>query len=305
MTPDEYTLGEHILSVGDGHKLYVHDWGKKSTKLPIIFLHGGPGGNCKDSNKQLFDPTKHRVIFFDQRGSGKSTPLGSIKNNSTDDLVNDINTISAKLGLEKFIITGASWGACLALVYAIHHPERVHSMVLRGIYTGTQEENDFILNGAYRDFFPDVWETFLSRTPKAHHNHPSEYHYKTAFGKDKSKAKKSIYAIAEAQHALLSLDDRHAPCNFEEFDPDAMKIEMHYISNNCFIPDKYIERNAHKLKMPVWFVQGRYDAICPPKTAYTLSKIIPNCELIWTTAGHANDRANYDVVRTLLLSMAE
>ncbi len=294
-----------MLPVGDGHKLHVYDWGAKEAKLPIIFLHGGPGVEINDKYKQRYEPTKQRVIFFSQRGSGQSTPKGSIQNNTTKELVEDIEKIANFLKLEKFIITGGSWGSCLALVYAIKYPDRIHTMVLGGIYTSTQAENDFLFNGGYKDFFPDVWETFLSRTPKEHHKNPAKYHYMTASGKDKKAAKKSIYAMGEVEHALLSLDDRHAPCNFEEFDPEAMKIEMHYTGNNCFLPEGYIMKNAHKLTMPIWLVQGRYDSVCPPITAYELNKRLPNSELIWTTAGHANDRANYDVARTILLSLTQ
>lgn len=305
MTPDEFTLGEHMLAVGDGHKLHIFDWGKKDAKLPIVFLHGGPGNGTKDSHKQRFDPAKQRVIFLDQRGAGKSTPAGSLKNNTTQDLVEDIEKIADFLNLEKFIIAGTSWGSCLGLAYATAHPERVHAMVLGGIFTGTKNEDEFLFNGGYRTFFPDVWELLLERTPQKYHDRPIEYHYKNAFGKDKKAAKKSIYAIAEAQHSLLSLDDRHVPCNFEEFEPDAMKIEMHYLGNNSFLPDNYILDNARELTMPIWIVQGRYDSVCPPVTAYKLHKELPNSELIWTTAGHANDRANYDVARTILLSLTK
>lgn len=303
MSPDKYTIKEHKLAVGDGHKLYVQDWGNEEAKTPIIFLHGGPGAGVKDRYKQNFDPNKQRVIFFDQRGSGQSTPTASLTHNTTADSVDDIEKLVKHLSLDKFVINGGSWGSCLALVYAINHPQKVEAMVLRGIYTGSSGENDFLLNGGWRDFFPDVWETYLLRTPSKHHENPSEYHYQKAFGKDVELAKKSVYAMAELEGSLLSIDDRHTPTPFEEFEPESMLIEMHYMKNNCFLPDKYILNNAHKLKMPIWLVQGRYDAVCPPKTAYELHQKLPNSQLIWTVAGHGNDRANYDVIRTILLSL--
>ncbi len=303
MTPDEFTNKELMLPVGDGHKLYVHDWGKKDAKYPIVFLHGGPGNGFSDGYKQRFVPTRQRVIFFDQRGSGKSTPGGSVKHNTTQDIVEDIQKITNHLKLQKFIVAGGSWGSCLAFAYAIKYPEQIHAMVLGGIFTGTQAENDFLFKGGYQGYFPDVWDDFLARTPKEHHNDPYDYHIKQAFSTNKISAKKSIYAFAQVEHALLRLDDRFSPDSFEEFDPNGMKIEMHYIKNNCFLPENYIQNNAHKLKMPIWMVQGRYDSVCPPITAYNLHKKLPNSELIWTTAGHANDRANYDVARTLLLSL--
>lgn len=305
MIPDKYTLGEHMLSVGDGHKLYIYDWGKKDAKTPILFLHGGPGNGVNDRYRQRFEPTKQRVIFFDQRGCGKSTPSGSLKNNTTDDLVEDIEKIAKQLKLDEFVITGGSWGSCLALAYALKYPKRIKAMVLSGIYAGSKAETDYLLGGEWRTFFPDVWEQFLERTPRNKHDNPIAYHYKKASGENKSAAKKSIYAVSELESSILSLDDRHIPANFEEFEPDGEKIEMHYLKNDCFMPDRYIMKNAHRLKMPIWLVQGRYDFVCPPITAYELNKRLPNSQLIWTVAGHGNDRANYDVVRTILLSAVE
>ena len=305
MTPDNFTIDEHMLPVGNGHKIYIYDWGKKDAKLPVLFLHGGPGGATNDKHKQRYDPTRQRVIFFDQRGAGKSTPIGSLAHNTTNELVEDIEKIAEHMQLNKFIIAGGSWGSCLALVYAIRYPKRIHSMVLGGIFTGTKEEVSYLFNGGYKKFFPEVWQTFLDRTPKEYHKNPAQYHYKMAFGNNSVKAKKSIYAMAEVEHSLMSLDDRHSPCNFEEFEPDAMKIELFYTLNNCFLPNKYIEKNADKINVPTWFVQGRYDAICPPHTAFEISNLMPDCKLIWTTAGHANDRANYDVARTILLAITQ
>lgn len=305
MTPDKYTISEQMLDVDDGHRLYIYEWGKKDAQMPILFLHGGPGSGISDRYKQRFDPEKQRVIFFDQRGTGMSTPAGSLENNTTQHAVEDIEKIADFLKLERFILAGGSWGSCLAFVYAIKYPKRVHAMVVGGIFTATQAENDFLFTGGYKAYYPDVWEAFLGRTPKEHQDQPIEYHYKNAFGTDKKLAKESIYAVAELEHSLLFLDDRHAPANFEEFEAGGMKIEMHYGKNNCFLPENYIIDNAHKLTMPIWMVQGRYDSVCPPITAYNLNKKLPNSELIWTTAGHANDRPNYDVARTLLLQLTK
>lgn len=305
MNPDKYTNQELTLAVGDGHELYIQDWGKKDAQYPIIFLHGGPGDGIYDNYKQRYEPTKQRVIFFDQRGSGKSTPTGSVQNNTTGKLVDDIKKITDHFKLDKYIIAGGSWGSTLALAFAIKYPNDIHAMVLGGIYAGTKDETDFLFKGGYKSFFPDVWEAFLGRTPKEHHSDPFAYHINNAFSADETRAKKSIYAFAQVERALLKLDDRFLPEKYEDFDPNGMKIEMHYIKNNCFLPDGYILKNAHKLKMPIWLVQGRYDAVCPPITAYNLNKKLPNSELIWTTAGHGNDRANYDVIRTILLSLTK
>ncbi len=303
MNPDQFTIGEHYIEVGDGHALYVQDWGNNRAKIPILFLHGGPGSGTRDSHKQTFDPTLQRVIFFDQRGAGKSIPKGSLEHNSTDKLIEDVETIVTHLKLNQFIITGGSWGSLLALAYTIKHPKRVKAMVLRGIFTGRKQEIAYVDGGEFKRFFPDAWQSYLDKTPKTYHKSPSKYHYERVFGEDAEAAKASAYAYAELESALLSLDDRHMPIHYEEFDPDPMRIELHYLRHGCFMPDNHIMDNAHKLTMPIWLVQGRYDMVCPPFTAYELHQKLPNSHLIWTTAGHSNDRANYDVTRTILLQM--
>lgn len=303
MTPDKYTIAEHFIDVGQGHSLYVQDWGNSKAGRPILFLHGGPGSSAKDHHKSFFEPTSQRVIFFDQRGTGRSLPAGSLEHNTTKELVEDIETIAKKLNLKKFIITGGSWGSCLALAYAARYPSRIKAMVLRGIYTGTAAENDHIDSGGWKTYFPDVWQAYLERTPNAHHSNPTAYHHRMALGSDPQKAKFSAYAYSELESSLLRLDDRYTPQDFETFDPNGMKIELHYLSNNCFLPNDYILKNAPKLTMPIWLIQGRYDMVCPPITAYNLNQVLPNSQLIWTTAGHANDRPNYDLTRSSLLQL--
>jgi proline iminopeptidase len=301
MNSDSYTIEEHYIEVGDGHSLYVQDWGNKQAKKPIVFLHGGPGAGISDNHKATFNPSLHRVIFFDQRGAGKSLCTDFLKNNTTDYLIRDINTITSHLGIRKFIITGGSWGSCLALSYAIKYPKKVFSMVLRGIFTGTQTEIDYLDKGQFKIFFPDVWERYLERTPKKHHKNPSQYHYKNIASQDPELIKKSAYAYGELEGALLRIDDRHTPLSYDDFDPKMMQIELHYLGNACFLPAHYIMKNAHTLTMPITLVQGRYDTACPPSTAYALHNKLPNSQLIWTLAGHSgSDRANYDALKLSL-----
>lgn len=147
MTPDTYTNQEFFLDVGDGHQLYVQDWGNPQAKTPIIFLHGGPGAGCHDGHKQMFDPALQRAIFFDQRGAGKSLPAGHLEHNTTADLIGDIEKLADRLKLSGFIITGGSWGCCLALAYALKHPKRLKALVLRGIYTASKSETAYLDDG--------------------------------------------------------------------------------------------------------------------------------------------------------------
>lgn len=303
MTPDEHTIQETYIDVGDGHTLYVQEWGSPGATVPVIFLHGGPGGSSNDQYKTSLNPSRQRAIFFDQRGCGKSLPCGSREHNTTADLVEDIEKIAAHLRLASFILHGTSWGSCLALAYALRYPKRVHAMVLSGIFTGSQTEIDWINQGGFRDFFPEQWEAYLAQTPKSHRHDPSTYHYKHALGTDAPAAKASAYAYKNLEASVVGLDDRFTPKPFEEFDPGGAQIEMYYLANRCFMPDRFILKNAHKLAMPVWIVQGRYDFVCPPRTAYELHQTLPDCHLIWTTSGHRGERETWNVMRTILAQL--
>lgn len=301
MNPDKYTIKEQFVPVGEGHELYVHEWGNPKAKTTILFLHGGPGSGVKDRYKQIFEPDQHRVVFFDQRGCGKSIPKGSLEHNTTQDLVEDIEKLAVKLKLNSFVITGGSWGSCLALAYALKYPKRVQAMVLRGIFTGSRAEIDWVHKGHFRIFFPDVWDEIVSKTPQKYRHDPMSYHRNRILGKSQSAAKESAYIYSNTLASLLSIDDRFTPADVETFDQTPITIEVHYDSKGCFLEERFILQNAHKLKMPVWFIQGRYDMVCPPITAYELYQQVPNSQIVWTTAGHGNDRANYDANRTILL----
>lgn len=304
MLSDELTNSEFFLSVGDGHKLYVQDWGKQDAQMPIIFLHGGPGGGCDDSHKSYFDGQRQRVIFFDQRGAGQSTPKGSLENNTTQDLVSDILKLLQELNLEKVIIFGRSWGSCLALNFAVRYPEYVQSLVLGGIFLGSKAELKYCDNGDFRIYYPEVWQYLIDQTPPQYQDDPTAYHSARIQGKDQKAAVESGMIINTVVGATIKLDDRLRPIDPETYDLDPIKIERYYIDNNCFIPDNYIIKNASKLTMPVWIVQGRYDMICPPEAAWQLAKALPDAHYISTIAGHSgNDRANLDTLQSITAAL--
>ncbi len=286
MTPDEHTNQEFFLDVGDGHQLYVHDWGNPAAEIPIVFLHGGPGNGCADRHKSTFDPFKQRVIFHDQRGAGKSLPLGSLENNTTPHLVGDIEKIAQRLALDTFVITGGSWGSTLALAYGIEHPKRLVGMVIQGVFMGTHDDINWLDQGRFREFFPDAWERYLAATPREHQADPSAYHFKRALDSDEQAAKASAYVYGNLESSLVKLDDRFQPKDFETYDPIGTRIEIHYIANHCFMPDRHILKNAGKLTMPVWIVQGRYDMVCRPAAAYELHQQLPKSKFTWTINGH-------------------
>jgi proline iminopeptidase len=304
MNPDKHTNKEFFIDAGNGHQLYVHDWGDPKG-LPVIFLHGGPGAQVKDRHKENFDPRLHRVAFFDQRGCGKSLPTGSLEHNTTQNLIEDITKIADYLKWKRFVICGPSWGSFLALAYAIKNPKRVKALVLNSIFTGSRRELDWIEQGEFRTFFPEVWEKYLARTPKVHHKNPTAYHYKNILGKNNRAINGSALAVAEMEYNIMALDDRPAELDPVTFDPTSTRIFAHYASNNLFVPDRYILGTAAKLKMPVWMVHGRFDIECPPVTAYELDKKLPNSHLLWAISGHRSEHENASLLRAILIQLAE
>jgi proline iminopeptidase len=297
MTPDEFTITEFFLDVDDGHQLYVHDWGNPEATTPIIFLHGGPGNGVDNGDKRKFDPAHERVIFFDQRGAGKSLPQGDLHNNRTADLVNDISAIADKLNIEKFLLVGGSWGTTLALCYGIAHPERVAGMVLDGIFTATMAELNWLDKGEWRIFFPDLWERYQAGVPEDQRENPSAYYFKQAKSKDSEAVKRASYDYLNMELSILKLDDALSAPDYEKFEPGGGLIEMHYLENSCFIPEKYILQQADKLTMPIHIIQGRYDIVCPPAAAYALHQVLPNSTLTWTINGHLKQHEAKNILR--------
>lgn len=280
LNKDSHTIAEHHIKTRDGlHKLYVQEWGNPKG-VPILYLHGGPGAGARDKHKSVFDPNKHRVVLFDQRGSGNSTPYGSIKGNTTPNLVDDIELIREHLKLDKWHLHGLSWGSTLSLCYGIAHPDKVLSMVIGGIWLCSKEEVDWLVKGEWKTFYPDAWERFEKLNKGA--------------GIDP-------FAYSSAFIQFYRLDDRYYPLDPDKYDKTPLDIEFHYIKNDMFLPKGYILDNADKLKMPINIVQGRYDIVTPPKFAYMLHKKLLDSNLHWTVAGHsASDRANHDLAKALL-----
>lgn len=296
MNEDTYTNQTCMLPVSHGHELWVHDWGNKDAETVFFFLHGGPGGQCKDKHKMPFDPATQRVIFHDQRGSGKSLPTGKWHHNTTQLLTEDITAIADHLGIKKFVVVGNSWGSTLALYYAITNPKRVSAVVVSGIWLATKAENAYMDTGGWRTHFPDLWDWYVSTVPKANQADPSAYHFAQALGNDPLKATESARVFSGMEMGLISLDDRHILTPADDYDAASDLIEMRYMAHGCFMPDGYILKNARKLTMPVHIVQGRYDFVCPPTAAYELHKLVPKSTLTWVTAGHTAEHETVTAV---------
>jgi proline iminopeptidase len=290
---DEYVRDSGHLTVGDGHKLYYEDWGNPAA-FPIIYLHGGPGGGFGDRHKLNFDPLKHRVIFFDQRGAGKSTPYASVDHNTTQDLVSDIEKIREHFSIEKAHISGRSWGSALALAYAIAHPDRVARMMIGGVYFGSKFENDFIAAGYVRYTYPEAWERYIAMVPEEHRGSGtsiSQYYADKMHSSDAAEAKHYAdeWTLWEATTLSISYDQRQLePAVLADDNLAIARLEAHYFLNDCFMPDNYILDNIDTIKhIPCYVVQGRFDNCTPPVTAYRLAQAYgDNLTLQWVSAGH-------------------
>lgn len=290
---DQYLIKSGKLDVGDGHKIYWEDWGNPKA-FPTIFLHGGPGAGFDDKHKLVFNPLKHRVIFFDQRGAGKSTPYASTDNNTTQDLIGDIEKLRKHLKIDKAHIYGRSWGSALALAYTIAHPESVKHMLIGGIYFGTRFENDFISAGYVRHTYPEAWERYIKLVPEDHRTNGksiTQYYADKMHSSNGSEAKKYADEWTLWEASTLSINYDRAKLEAEVLADDNLaiaKLEAHYFLNDCFMPDNYILDNIDKIKhIPCYVIQGRFDNCTPPETAYKLSQAYgDNLTLQWVNAGH-------------------
>ena len=309
MNEDKHTITSGLLEVGAGHQIYYQEWGNKNAD-PIFFLHGGPGGGTSDKHKLSFDPSIHHVIFHDQRGCGLSLPFGELGHNTTDDLVEDINKIRAKLNISgKIKIYGASWGSTLALAYAVKHPENVSKMLLQGIYTGTKKETDYINQGGGATHFPESWQNYIEVVPKTQRNNCVEYYHKMMTSSDENVSNDHIARWNANEGCMAFIDPNMAKIQLQSKDIDPVTkaiaiFEAHYFVNNCFMEDNYIINNAHKIShIPTILVQGRFDHVCPPITAYNLQKAIGNnCHLQIVTGSHAHESSVRDVLLAYIWS---
>lgn len=273
LNKDTLTIAEHHFKTTDGfHTLYVQEWGNPKG-VPVLYVHGGPGSGCSDKSKAIFNPNIHRVVLLDQRGAGNSTPYGSLKENTTQKLIEDIELVREKLEIDKWHLYGTSWGSTLSLCYGIAHTDRVASMIIGGVFLGSQEEVDWIEKAQFRTFFPEIEEE-KEITP---------------------------YTYLKLAMPTLRLDDRYSVPDEEDLDKVPLEIELHYTKNDCFLPKNHIIDNSSSLTMPIDIVQGRYDMMTPPVSAYKLYKKLSDSRIHWTIAGHSpGDRANYDITKALL-----
>jgi len=290
---DEHIIRSGRLAVGDGHELYWVDWGNKTVKNPIFFIHGGPGSGFSADDFAKFDPKTQRVVFHDQRGSGRSTPLASMTNNTTQDLVADITKLRDKLGFQKISLYGFSWGATLSLLYAIANPEVVEKMLIGGIFLARKADKEFYLNGRIATHFPEVWQRFAGNVPKNEQKDVGEYYKAKMTGKNEAQRKKFAkeWMLYESSIGKMDYQPSRVEKSLSDFASEALSyLEAHYILNDCFIEEDFILKNAHKLRdKQIVIVQGRYDFVCMPSAAYELKEALSDKALLhFVVSGHSS-----------------
>ncbi|MDB4944332.1 MAG: Proline iminopeptidase [Labilithrix sp.] len=282
------------LKVSDVHELYFEESGNPNGK-PVVFLHGGPGGGTEPKHRRYFDPSVYRIVLFDQRGCGRSTPFASIDENTTWDLVADIETLRKELGIQKWQVFGGSWGSTLALAYAETHPERVTELVLRGIFMLREPELRWFYQEGASFIYPDAWEPFWNHIPEAERGDMLRAYYKRLVDPDprvRSAAAK-VWSVWEGSTScLVPNTDLIARTGGDDFSLAFARIECHYFVNDGWLTggrELLAPANVAKLRnIPGVIVQGRYDVVCPAKSAWDLHRAWPEATLkMVPDAGHA------------------
>ena len=280
------------LDVGDGHRLYWELCGNPKGK-PAVFLHGGPGGGCTRDHRRFFDPARYSVLLFDQRGCGRSTPHAGIEANTIWHLLADIERLREMRGVERWLVFGGSWGATLALAYAESHPERVSELVLRGVFTVRRSELRWLYQEGASALFPDRWERFAALIPEVErHDLIGAYHRRLTCS-DEGLRRAAAKAWSEWEGAIITIVPNAQAAAQHADDAFALafaRIEAHYFVNGGFLEEGQLIRDAGRLKgIPGTIVQGRYDAVTPPVTAWDLHKAWPEARFhIVDDAGHAS-----------------
>ena len=280
-----------MLDVGDGHRVYWELCGNPNGK-PVVFLHGGPGGGCTPTQRRLFDPEKYRILLFDQRGCGRSTPYASLEANTTWHLVADIERLRTMIGVDKWMVFGGSWGSTLALAYAETHLERVTELVLRGIFTLRRSELLWYYQEGASWLFPDKWEGFLAPIPEEERGDLMAAYRRRLTDPDPAVQAQAAraWSLWEGETITLLHNQEYSDQFGDEHYAIAFaRIENHYFVNEGWFEEGQLIRNAHRLKgIPGVIIQGRYDIATPPKTAWDLHKAWPEAEFIMVPdAGHA------------------
>jgi proline iminopeptidase len=279
-----------MLKLDDRHQMYYEQSGNPKGKA-VVFLHGGPGAGANATHRRFFDPSFYRIIIFDQRGSGRSRPLGEIRDNTTPLLIQDTEKLRNHLGIDKWVVFGGSWGSTLAIAYAEHHPDRVRALALRGIFLCRKSEIDWFLYGL-REFAPEAWRAFAGHLPEAERGNILEAYWARLSHPDPKVHMPAARAWSVYEGACSTL--LPSPETVRAFSADVLalglaRMEAHYFRNNIFLPENYLLDHVDRIRaIPAFIVQGRYDLVCPVRSADDLSRAWPQarCTII-PDAGHS------------------
>jgi proline iminopeptidase len=279
-----------MLDLEGPHRMFWEESGNPRG-VPVVFLHGGPGAGSSAVHRQFFDPAFYRIVVYDQRGAGRSQPLGCLENNTTPALVGDLERLRAHLGIERWVVFGGSWGSTLAIAYAEHHPERCRALVLRGIFLCRKSEIDWFLYGL-RAIFPEPWRTFSSFIPEAERGDLLTAYHKRLVDPDPAVHMPAArcWSVYEGSCSTLLPN----PALVADFASDRValglaRIEAHYFRHDIFLPENFLLDNARRMKdIPGIIVQGRYDIVCPAVSADDLHRAWPEADYtIVSDAGHS------------------
>ncbi|WP_020662337.1 prolyl aminopeptidase [Amycolatopsis benzoatilytica] len=292
--PPTPVRADGMLDVGDGHRIYCQEAGNPDGK-PVAVLHGGPGSGISPMMRRHFDPEAYRIILFDQRGSGRSTPKAGeddLSANTLWHLVSDMELLRERLNIARWQLFGGSWGSTLALAYAQTYPARVSELVLRGVFTVRQRELDWLYRGGAANLFPAEWEAFVSPLPEAQQADPIAGYAELLRSPDRAVRERAAIAWSVWEGATVALLPQesfvHQYSN-QEFAVTFARLAVHYFRHGAWLEEGQLIRDAGKLAgIPGVLVQGRYDAVCPPITAHQLHRAWPGSELkLVEGAGHA------------------
>lgn len=279
------------LKVNGGHELYYEESGNPHGK-PVVFLHGGPGGGCTEKMRRFFNPDVYRIVLFDQRGCGKSRPHASLEENTTWDLVNDMEILRAALQIDRWQVFGGSWGSTLALAYSQSHPDHVTELVLRGIFMLRKTEIDWLYQEGASQIYPDLWQSYLDPIPKSERHDLLQAYYKRLTSDDpdvRLRAAKA-WSVWEASTSFLLPNEKvTSTFSADQLALSLARIECHYFVNGGFMEENRLIENVDKIRIiPAVIVQGRYDIVCPMISAWELAQAWPEADFrIVPDAGHA------------------
>ena len=278
------------LKVSDIHEIYYEQCGNPDG-IPIVYVHGGPGGGSGELARRFFDKDKYRIIIFDQRGCGRSKPFVELRENTTFDLVEDMEKLRKKLNVESWILFGGSWGTALSLVYAINYSEYVSGMILRGIFLARQEDVDWLYCGGAGYYFPQEFEKYISILNEEEKKDIIGSYMKYLGSNDMKVVSYYAKYWNDWETSCVALYKREIPKEVTDYDIAIARMECHYFYNKSFLPeDNYILNNIDKIKgIRTMICHGRYDIDCRPSGAYELYKKMYNCELVFVDAsGHSS-----------------